>query len=194
MYWNCRPRAQTPSSFIQVMKFGIFWAHVDLTVLSIFQKLWLVWGEPTVSNPGPTPHILSKSTICFCSNVLFSFLHLSVCSFIFLASVCPSIYCAAIERMFTSRCLCAIIRQCRITLSLCWCTPLRFFVFLNRNCSHMFYCFPVQRNCSGSTACSVRCWIQNAELSPFSRSAQGAGKGPFKTRLRSLIGDGIKPD
>ena len=82
-------------------------------------SLWLVWGEPTVSNPGPTPHILSKSTICFCSNVLFSFLHLSVCSFIFLASVCPSIYCAAIERMFTSRCLCAIIRQCRITLSLC---------------------------------------------------------------------------
>ena len=43
----------------------------------------------------------------------------------------------AFERMFTSRCLCAIIRQCRITLSLYRyrCPPLRFFVLLHCNYS-----------------------------------------------------------
>ena len=54
----------------------------------------------------------------------------SICtSAVFLASLCPSIYGAAFERMFMSRCLCAIIRQCRITLSLYRCPPLRFFLF-----------------------------------------------------------------
>ena len=58
------------------------------------------------------------------------FLHLHVRSFSFsclplhrpfmalLTSLCPSIHGAAIERMCTSHCLCAIIRQCTITLSL----------------------------------------------------------------------------
>ena len=43
----------------------------------------------------------------------------------FVASLCPSIYGAAFERMFMSRCLCAIIRQCTITISLYRCPPLR---------------------------------------------------------------------
>ena len=31
---------------------------------------------------------------------------------LYLASLCPAIYGAVFERMFTSRCLCAIIRKC----------------------------------------------------------------------------------
>ena len=61
-----------------------------------------------------------------------------VCMFavsLFLVSLCPSIYSAAFERIFTSRCLCAIIRQCTITLSLFRC-PLSVFFLLNCNCSH----------------------------------------------------------
>ena len=54
---------------------------------------------------------------------------------LFLSFLCPSIYGAAFERMFMSRCLCAIIRQCRITLSLHRSTPLRFFLLLNCNCN-----------------------------------------------------------
>ena len=54
----------------------------------------------------------------------------------FLASLFPSIFGAAFKRMFTSRCLRAIIRQCTITLSLNRCPPLCFlFVLLNFNCS-----------------------------------------------------------
>ena len=49
---------------------------------------------------------------------------------LFLASICPSIYGAAIERMFTSRCLCAIIRQCTINLSLYRCHPLHLFCLI----------------------------------------------------------------
>ena len=45
---------------------------------------------------------------------------------LFLASFSPSIYGAAFERMFTSLCLCAIIRQCTITLLLNRCPPLCF--------------------------------------------------------------------
>ena len=66
-----------------------------------------------------------------------SFSPFSICTSadsVFLASFCPSIYGAAFERMFTIYCLCAIIRQCRITLSLYKCTPLRFFfILLNYN-------------------------------------------------------------
>ena len=60
----------------------------------------------------------------------FSFLHLHVSRLSFLASLCSSIYDAAFERMLTSRGLCAIIRQCRITLSL-----IQMFAQLNCNCS-----------------------------------------------------------
>ena len=98
---------------------------------------------------------------------------------LFLASLCLSIYGAAFERMFTSRCLCAIIRQSRITHSLHRFPPLRFFVFLNRICSHMFYCFQVQRNSLGSIAFSLHCCMQNAELSPFSSYAKEQGQGPY---------------
>ena len=60
---------------------------------------------------------------------------MSACS-LFLASLCPSFYGAAFERLLTSCCLCANIRQCRITLSLNRYPPLRFlFVLLNFNCS-----------------------------------------------------------
>ena len=64
----------------------------------------------------------------FKSLSFFSFLRLHICRFSFFASFSPSIYGAAFERMFTSLCLCAIIRQCTITLLL-------FFVLLNCNCS-----------------------------------------------------------
>ena len=64
------------------------------------------------------------------NHLFFSFLYLRVRSFSFLASLSPSIYGAAFERRFTSSCFCAIIRQCRITLSLYKCTPLRFLVCL----------------------------------------------------------------
>ena len=43
---------------------------------------------------------------------------------LFLASFCPSIYCTDFVRIFTSRHLCAILRQYRISLSLYRCTPL----------------------------------------------------------------------
>ena len=60
---------------------------------------------------------------------------MSACS-LFLASLCPSFYGAAFERLLTSFCLCANIRQCRTTLSLNRYPPLRFlFVLLNFNCS-----------------------------------------------------------
>ena len=66
-----------------------------------------------------------------------SFFPFFVCVFagsLFLASLCLSIY--AFARMFTSCCLCAIIRQCTITLSLNRCPPFCFlFVLLNSNCS-----------------------------------------------------------
>ena len=44
-----------------------------------------------------------------------SFSPFSICTsegFLFLSSLCPSSHGAAFERMFTSRCLCAIVRQC----------------------------------------------------------------------------------
>ena len=62
----------------------------------------------------------------FKSLSFFSFLRLHVCRFSFFASFSPSIYGAAFERMFTSLCLCAIIRQCTITLLLNRCPPLCF--------------------------------------------------------------------
>ena len=63
-----------------------------------------------------------------CSS-FFSFLRLYMSAgSLFLAYLCPSIYGAAFYRMFTSRCLCAVIGQCTIT-------PLCFlFVWLNCNC------------------------------------------------------------
>ena len=71
-----------------------------------------------------------------------SFFSISICvsavSF-FIASLCPPIYGAAFDRMFTSRCLCTIIRHGRINLSLyridVLCNPFRYFVLLNCNCS-----------------------------------------------------------
>ena len=55
-----------------------------------------------------------------------SFSPFSICRFCF--SLCPSIYGADFERMITSRCLCAIIRQCTITLSLIVCPPFCFYL------------------------------------------------------------------
>ena len=76
-----------------------------------------------------------------CSTIIF-FFSISICvsavSF-FIASLCPPIYGAAFDRMFTSRCLCTIIRHGRINLSLyridVLCHPFRYFVLLNCNCS-----------------------------------------------------------
>ena len=62
----------------------------------------------------------------------FSFLHLHVRSFSISFLPFPSIYGAVFERMFKGRCLCAIIRQYTITLSL---SPSPFFVLLICNCS-----------------------------------------------------------
>ena len=63
-------------------------------------------------------------------NFIFFLLSPSACPqliYLFLSFICPSFHSAAIERMFTSRCLCAIIRQCRITaLSLNSCSLLLF--------------------------------------------------------------------
>ena len=82
-----------------------------------------------------------------------------------LASLCQSIYGAAFERIFTSRCLCTLIRQCTITLSLHRCPPLCFlFVLLNSNCS--------------LSAAHSDCY----------------GAGPFQKGLQSLSGVGRKPD
>ena len=55
------------------------------------------------------------------------FSHFSVgtpASSLYLASLCPSIYGAAFEKMFTICSHWAIIRQCKITLSLNKCPPL----------------------------------------------------------------------
>ena len=74
-----------------------------------------------------------------CSLIIF-FSPFSICAStvsFFLASLCPFIHGTAFEKMFTSHCLCAIIRQCRINLSLYKWTPLLFFVLLNRNCRHL---------------------------------------------------------
>ena len=54
----------------------------------------------------------------FKCSYFFSFLHLHVRSFSFSCFPLTVFYGAAFERMFTNRCLCAIIRQCTITLSL----------------------------------------------------------------------------
>jgi len=56
-----------------------------------------------------------------------SIIFFSICTYavsLFLASLCPSIYCPASNRMFTSRCLCVIIRLSRSTLSFYMCGPL----------------------------------------------------------------------
>ena len=56
-----------------------------------------------------------------------SIIFFSICTYavsLFLASLCPSIYCPASNRMFTGRCLCVIIRQSRSTLSFYMCGPL----------------------------------------------------------------------
>ena len=58
----------------------------------------------------------------FINNFFFS-----ICTYtvsLLLASLCPSIYCPASDRMFTSRCLCVIIRQSRSTLKFYMCGPL----------------------------------------------------------------------
>ena len=77
---------------------------------------------------------------CYKAQLIFSNVHLfspfSTCpptGSLFLASFFPLIYSAAFERLFTSRCFCAIIRQCTITLSLYRCPPFCFFVLLNSN-------------------------------------------------------------
>ena len=91
--------------------------------------------------------LLSPQAVCLSAGSLF------------LASLCPSIYGAAFERMFTSRYLCAIIRQCTITLLQNGCPPFCF-LFVLLNC-----------NCSLSAAHSDCC-----------------GAGPFQKGLRSLSG------
>ena len=58
--------------------------------------------------------------------IFFSYLCLHVCRFSFSCCPLPFHYGASFERMLTSRCLCAILRQCTITLSLNRC-PLLFF-------------------------------------------------------------------
>ena len=64
-----------------------------------------------------------------CSS-FFSFSIDKSAGYLFLASFCPSIYGTVSERMFLSRCLCAIIRQCTITLSLNRCSPVCFLFVL----------------------------------------------------------------
>ena len=69
-------------------------------------------------------HLFSLFSVSACLQVLFFLLSL------------PVYLWSCFKRMFTSRCLCAIIRQCAITLSLNRCPPLCFlFVLLNCNCS-----------------------------------------------------------
>ena len=79
---------------------------------------------------------------CYKAQLIISNVHLfspfSICpptGSLFLASFFPLIYSAAFERLFTSRCFCALIRQCTITLSLYRCPPFCFFVLLNSNSS-----------------------------------------------------------
>ncbi len=114
---------------------------------------------------------------------------------LFIASLFPSIYGAASERMFTSRCLCAIIRQSRITHSLHRCPPLRFLFFLivfAATCFTVFKSRGILQEVS-HLVCTAVCRMHTA-VHTFSSFAHGAGKGPFQTGLRSLIGDDIKLD
>ena len=67
-------------------------------------------------------HLFSLFFFCMSAVSLFFFCMFAVS--LFLASFCPSIYCTDFVRIFTSRHLCAIIRQYRISLSLYRCTPL----------------------------------------------------------------------
>ena len=79
------------------------------------------------------PDLVARKLTSKVINVYF-FSSLPICMSavsLFIASLCPSINGAVFERMFTSRCLCANIKQCTITLSLQRCPPLRFcFVLL----------------------------------------------------------------
>ena len=99
-----------------------------------------------------------------------SFLYLPSAVSLFLAYLCPSLYGTAFERIFTSCCLCSIIRQCRITF--------------------LLFPSPAESLRKYRIKCA-RC-MQNAELSPFNTSAQGAGQGPFRKGLRFLIERGVE--
>ena len=97
-----------------------------------------------------------------------SFLHLPSAVSLFLAYLCPSLYGTAFERIFTSRCLCSILRQCRI----------------------IFILFPSPAE--SLRKYRIKCAPLYAELSPFNTSAQGAGQGPFQKGLRFLIERGVE--
>ena len=73
----------------------------------------------------------------------FSFLHLHVCKFSF-PSLCPSIYGAAFERMFTSRCLCDHYKKVHDHSFIELMSPSLYFLFVLLNC-----------NCSLSSAHSL---------------------------------------
>ena len=70
----------------------------------------------------------------FICSSFFSFLHLHVCRFSLSCFPLPVHFGTAFKRMFTSRCLCAIIRQCTITLSQNTCAPI-YFLFVLLNCN-----------------------------------------------------------